>query len=107
MVIPAAEINFDERHARLDQSASHQAASAKAVGSVAILNFLRLLQDLKGVHLLAGHQVQRLLEYGLVIDGGWAAVLTDETGFQQIESLHPLIQTTLVDAHFQIANLAR
>ena len=104
--VPASHADLDERNSRLDQPAGHQQALAEAAGAVGVASFLRLLGDLESLHLLARHQVDRLLVDLLVTLGHFATLGVDEVGLDDVEHPQPLAQSILLVAEAGVTDLA-
>ena len=69
VVVPAAEVDFDERHARFDQPAGHQAAAAEVGVAVRSATVLRFLSTLKASICLLVSSVHGLLQNLGVVGG--------------------------------------
>ncbi len=104
--VPTAQIDFHERHALFHQPARHQAAAAKVGAAVLLLHGGVFLADLEGVHLLAGHQADGLLENLGVILGRLSSALLDEIFFQRGQHGHALIEPIGVGAQLEVADVA-
>ena len=88
--VPVAQADFDERHARLDQPSSQQAASAKIGLTVRFAHRLGLTAQIEGFHSRAEHHLRgflvepamfRYFRCGRAVRGGFQVVEQPEATF--------------------------